>query len=491
MLRFSRAWLLLVGAIAVLAMVAVACGGGDDEGTKTATATKTATGTPKATATKAATATPKATVVATATPKATSTTTGATATPKATSTTTGATATPPPAVTEAPTATPTAEVVEPDDGWSDTEILLGSHFAQSGTYGASFAPVLAGFKAYINYVNAEQGGVCGRKIVLDALDDNYDPARATEVIRKLVDQEKVFAVVLGLGTAAHSAVWEYLNEKGIPDLFVMTGAHKWAATPEQHPWTFAGLPDYFIEGTLYGNWISDNMPGTKVGVLYQNDDYGRDELAGVKNGLDPTKNEVVSEQAFESTAVSIASQVANLKAAGVGAVICGCIPGHAAQAIKGANAMGWKPQWFIGYVNSDPVMFSYASPGDMEGTLTMQGNKLSGWTDDPGIAAHIEIMKTYGNAPVGNFTVEGQLVAELTVHALSLTCDNPTHEGLKEAVESIQGWQSELMLEGGPGFSWSPTDHNTVEAMRLLRAKLIPGGGGVWEYEGPILSFNP
>jgi ABC-type branched-subunit amino acid transport system substrate-binding protein len=340
-------------------------------------------------------------------------------------------------------------------------------------------------------VNAEQGGVCGRKIVLDALDDNYDPARATEVIRKLVDQEKVFAVVLGLGTAAHSAVWEYLNEKGIPDLFVMTGAHKWAATPEQHPWTFAGLPDYFIEGTLYGNWISDNMPGTKVGVLYQNDDYGRDELAGVKNGLDPTKNEVVSEQAFESTAVSIASQVANLKASGAGAVICGCIPGHAAQAIKGANALGWKPQWFIGYVNSDPVMFSYASPGDMEGTLTMQGNKLSGWTDDPGIAAHIEIMKTYGNAPVGNFTVEGHLVAELTVHALSLTCDNPTHEGLKEAVESIQGWQSELMLEGGPGFSWSPTDHNTVEAMRLLRAKLIPGGGGAWEYEGPILSFNP
>ena len=486
MLKLSRAWLLLVGAIALLALVAVACGGGDEEeGTATPTVTKTTTATPQATKTVVATKT------ATATPKATGTvapTKTATGTVQPT-TTAGASATVAATETAEATATPTPEVIVPDDGWSDTEILLGSHFAQSGTYGASFAPVLAGFKAYIAYVNAEKGGVCGRNIVLDAGDDNYDPARATDVIRRLVDQEKVFATVINLGTAAHSAVWEYLNEKGIPDLFVMTGAHKWAADPQGHPWTFAGLPDYFIEGTLYGNWISANMPGTKVGVLYQNDDYGRDELAGVKNGLDPTKNEVVSEQAFESTAVSISSQVANLKAADVGAVICGCIPGHAAQAIKGANAMGWKPQWFIGYVNSDPVMFTYASAQDMEGTLTMQGNKLSGWTDDPGVAAHVEIMDKYGNAPVGNFTIEGQLVAELTVEALSRTCDNPTRQGLKEAVETITAFQSELMLEGGPGFTLSATDHNLVEAMRLLRAKVVPGLGGVWEYEGPILEF--
>ena len=195
----GKALLLLVVAsasLALLALVAVACGGGEDEGTATATST------PRATGTAAATATPKATgtKAATATPKATGTV-AATVTPKPAETA-AATATPPPAQTEAPTAAPppTGGTTE---GITDTEILIGSHFAQSGTYGASFAPVLAGFKAYINYVNAEKGGVCGRQVKFDAIDDQYDPALAVEAVRKLVEQEKIFAHVIGLGTAAY------------------------------------------------------------------------------------------------------------------------------------------------------------------------------------------------------------------------------------------------------------------------------------------------
>ena len=438
-LREGSAWLLLV---ALLALAAAGCSGGEEQETATATRTSADTGT------TAASPQPTGTAVAAATPGA--------------------------------TGGPVVGV--------DGEIVLGSHFAQSGTYGAAFAPVLAGLEAYLSYLNAEKGGVCGRKIVLKTEDDQYDPALAVEAVRKLVEQEKVFAVVAGLGTAAHSAVWDYLNERGIPDLWVMSGAHKWGADPKAHPWTVGILPDYFVEATIFGKYISENMPGKKVTILYQNDDYGRDELAGLKNGLDPSKNELVSEQSYESTAVDIRSQVTNMKQTGAEAVVCACIPGYAAQAIKAANNMGWKPQWLLGYVNSDPVMFQYASPQDMEGTLSLQGNKLIGWTDDPAVAKHIEIMKEYGQGVPGNFTLMGQIAGVVTEEALNRTCDNLTREGLMAAVESFKDYQGDLSLPGVT-LTFSPDDHIGTEALRLLRAK-IKDGKGVWEYEGELIHFR-
>ena len=436
--RRRQARLLFVGAVAVLALAAAGCGGGE-EGPETPTVTRT----------QATTA---------ATPQPTSPT--AAASPGA-------------------TGSPVVGV--------NGEIILGSHFAQTGTYGAAFAPVLAGVKAYINYLNAEKGGVCGHKIVLKTEDDQYDPALAVDAVRKLVEQEKVFAIVAGLGTAAHSAVWDYLNDRGIPDLWVMSGAHKWGADPKAHPWTVGVLPDYFVEGTIFGKYMSENFPGKKVAILYQNDDFGRDVLAGLKNGLDPS-NELVSQQSYESTAVDIRSQVTNMKQTGAEAAVCACIPGYAAQAIKAANNMGWKPQWIIDYVNSDPMMFSYASPEEMEGTLSLQANKLIDWTDDPAVAKHIEIMKKYGQGVPGNFTLMGQIAGVLTEEALNRTCDNLTREGLMAAVESFKDYQGELSLPGVT-LTFSPDDHIGTEALRLLRAK-IKDGKGVWEYEGDLISFR-
>jgi branched-chain amino acid transport system substrate-binding protein len=396
-----------------------------------------------------------------------------------------------------PTATPTAEVtatpagtpaVGEVPGITDTEIILGSHFALSGTYGAAYAPVIAGTKAYFNYVNAEEGGVCGRQIVLKIEDDQYDPARAVEAIRKLVEQDKVFAIVAGLGTAAHSAVWEYLNEQGIPDLWIMTGAHKWAADPEAHPWSVAILPDYYVEGTIVGKYISENMPGKKVGIIYQNDDYGKDELAGLKNGLDPDKNELVSEQSYETTAVDIRSQVTNLKNAGVEVVHVGGIPGHSAQAVKAAHQMGWDAQFFIGYVNADAAMFMYASPEAMEGVITLQAMKLTDWTDDPAIAEHHRIMSEYGDLPPGTFTLIGQGAAQFTVDALSRTCDNLTRQGLMDAIHEFKDYQPDFTLPGVT-VTLSPTDHLSFEAMRMQRATLVDGKGK-WEYFGDLISFR-
>ena len=438
----GKAFVLVVAALVSLALLAAACGGGEEEeGTRTPAASGTAAGTPLPTGTPAASSTP-------------------------------------------PGGTPAAAA----PGITATEITLGSHFAQSGTYGAVYAPVLEGLRAYFNYVNAEKGGVCGRKIVLKADDDQFDPARAMEVTRKLVEQDKIFAMVAGVGTAAHSAVWDYLNEKDIPDLWVVSGAHKWGADPKTHPWTVAILPDYFVEATIFGKYISENYPGKKVAILYENDDFGRDELAGLKNGLDPTKNQLVSEQSYEFTAVDVRSQVTNIKQAGAEVVVCACIPGYTAQAIKGANRMGWKPQWLVGYVNSDPVMFQYASPQDMEGTLSAQANKLIDWTDDPAVAQHREIMSSYGQGPPGNFTLVGQIVGELTEKVLGDTCNNLTREGLMDAVHSLKNYISDLTLPGVT-LTFAPDDHIGTEALRLLRAR-AKDGKGTWEYEGELISFR-
>jgi branched-chain amino acid transport system substrate-binding protein len=375
------------------------------------------------------------------------------------------------------------------DGITDTEIILGSHFALSGTYGAAYAPVIAGVKAYFEYVNAEEGGVCGRKIVFKIENDNYDPAGAVEAVKKLLERDKVFAIVAGLGTAAHSAVWQELNEKGVPDLWIMSGAHKWAAEPEEHPWSVAILPDYFVEGTIVGKYISENMPGKKVGIIYQNDDYGKDELAGLKNGLDPTKNELASEQSYETTAVSIRSQVINMMNDGVEVVHGACIPPQCSQLIKEADHVGLDAQFFIGYVNSDPLMFQYASPELMEGVITLQANKLSDWTDDPAVAEHHRIMNEYGDFAPGNFTLVGQAAAQLTVEALGNTCDNLTREGLLDSVHSsFQGYQGELSL-AGITTSLSPTDHLAIEDMKMLKATVVDGKGK-WEYFGDIISFG-
>jgi branched-chain amino acid transport system substrate-binding protein len=439
MLKLSKTWLVLAGVIALLALAA-ACGGGDDED---------GTGTPSA----SGTATTEGTGTATA----------------------------------EGTQTPSTEKV---DGITDTQILLGSHFVQTGTYGAAFSPVLSGLQAYLKYMNEEKGGVCGREVVLKAEDDQYDPAKAVEVTRRLVEQDKVFAMVANLGTAAHSAVWDYLNEKGVPDLWIMTGAHKWN-DPEGHPWSVGFLPDYLVEGTLFGKWIAENMPDAKVGILYQNDDWGADVLAGLKDGLGPN-NELVGEQSYESTAVDVRSQVANIKQQGAEVVVCACLPGTDAQLIKGADQMGWDPQIMIDYVASDPLMFSYAAPKLMEGVLTMQANKLSSWTDDPAVAWHKQMMVKYGSVAAGNYTMVGQVVGQLTEEVLSRTCDNLTREGLMDAVESLDEFAAppdEAMTLPGVSTTISDDDHIVTETMRFLRAKLVDGKGQ-WEYEGDLISFR-
>ena len=198
----------------------------------------------------------------------------------------------------------------------------------------------------------------------------------------------------------------------------------------------------------------------------------------------PEKNELVSEQSYEITAVSVRSQVSNVKDAGAEVLVSACIPPTCAQIIKEADRLGWDPQIFINYTNSDPMMFLSSSPELMEGIITLQGNKLSTWTDDPAVAEHHRIMKEYSDFPPGNFTIVGSAAAALTVEVLSRTCDNLTRQALMDAVHSIKDYQGDLTL---PGITQtlSPTDHYATEAMRMLRAH-----DGEWEYFGDIISFR-
>lgn len=387
--------------------------------------------------------------------------------------------------TSAATATPQGGPVGP--GVSDTEILLGAHAPLTGVFAAVYSAIIGAEQAYFDYVNDTQGGVCGRRIVYKVEDDNYDPARALEVTRKLVEEDKVLAFVGAMGDQAHSGVWTYLNENGVPDLLISAGSHKWTSDPVGHPWTIPFIPDYTIEGMIFGQYISENMPGTKVGVLYENDDFGKDGLAGVKMGLDPNKNPLVSEQAYEATAVEINSQVLNTKSAGAEAVVLYATPAYVAQFAKRADHMGWHPQLFASYVNADPILFQFAPPALIEGLITRQAQKLPDWTDDPAVIRHQEIMQKYGGPVPSSMSIYGQTLAELAVDILSRACANLTRRGVMDAAESTDNWHSDLMLDG-VSITITPTDHVAFEQGRFMRAVVVDGKGK-FEYFGPLTSY--
>jgi branched-chain amino acid transport system substrate-binding protein len=450
---------LLVACVGLI-FLAVACGGEEEEtptgGGMGAPATPTATASPTAAVTVSPT--PTATAVATATATA--------------------------AGTPAPTRSPVSEA----PGITDTQIILGADVPLSGAFGAVFATIQQATGAYFKYVNDTQGGVCGREIVYKVEDNGDDPAKAAEAVRKLVEQEKVFAMVGSLGDSAHPGTWDYLNENGVPDILTSVGSHMFGADVEGHPWTVQMIPSYRIEGTFFGQYISENLPGKKVAILYPNLIMGTDELQGVKEGLDPDKNEIVSEQAYEITAVSIGSQVTNMKNAGAEVVVTNATPGFTSQLIKQADRLGWHPQWMLSYNNSDEMMFQFVSPQLLEGAISFQALKLAAWTDDPAVAEHYRIMREYGGPTPSNFTVYAQTIAEVGVEALSRTCDNLTREGLMDALESIKDFHSDLFLDE-VNVSFSDTDHTGLSTGRMLRA-VVEDGKGKWEYFGPLSEFE-
>jgi branched-chain amino acid transport system substrate-binding protein len=373
-------------------------------------------------------------------------------------------------------------------GITDTEIVLGADCPLTGAMAAVYATIPQATEAYFNYINDTQGGVCGRKIVYKVADNQDDPAKGIEAVRKLVEQDKVFAIVGSLADNPHAAVWEYLNENEVPDILCSAGTHMFGADPEGHPWTVQMIPSYKAEAKTFGQYISENLPGKKVAVLYPNIQQGLDHLQGVKEGLDPTKNEIVSEQSYEVTAVTVSSQVNNMANSGAEVVTAITTPGYTAQAVKQADRLGWHPQWMLSYINSDPVLFQFVSAELLEGAITGQSYKLVNWTDDPAVAEHYRIMQEYGGPPPSNFTIYAQSLGEVAVEILSRTCDNLTREGLMDSLESLKDYHSDLLLDE-VNITFSDTDHTAIQTSRMLKLT-VQDGKGIWEYFGPIREYT-
>jgi branched-chain amino acid transport system substrate-binding protein len=380
------------------------------------------------------------------------------------------------------TGSPTATAKVP--GITDAEITLGADCPLSGAMAAVYAMIPQATGAYFNYINETQGGVCGRKIVYKVEDNQDDPAKAVEAVRKLVEQDKVFAIVGSLGDTPHPAVWDYLNENAVPDILVSVGTHMFGADAERHPWTVQMIGSNLFEALAFGQYISQNLPGKTVAILIPNTQQGTDFLQGMLDGLDPDKNEIVSQQSYEMTAVSVSSQVTNMKNSGAEVAATVASPGFTAQAIKQADRLGWHPQWFLSYINSDEILFRLASPELVEGAISFQALKLATWTDDPAIAQHHEIMRQYGGPTPSNFSVYAQALAEVAVEVLNRSCDNLTRQGLMDALESIQDFDSDLFLEG-VNVDFSDTDHRALDDGVMLRA-VVEDGKGKWEYFGPL-----
>src|SRR5581483_2275231 len=263
-----------------------------------------------------------------------------------------------------------------DTGASDTEIKVGNIMPYSGPASA-YGVIGKTEQAYFNKINAE-GGINGRKINFISQDDGYSPPKTVEQARKLVESDEVLLIFNSLGTPPNSAIQKYMNSKKVPQLFVATGATKWN-DPKEFPWTMGWQPNYQSESQIYAKYILKNYPNAKIAVLLQNDDYGKDYLKGLKDGLGAkAASMIVAEEAYETTEPTIDSHIVNLKASGADVFFDVAIPKFAAQAIKKAAEIGWKPAHFLNNVSSS--ISSAIKPAGFENA---QGIISSAWIKDP------------------------------------------------------------------------------------------------------------
>ena len=358
-----------------------------------------------------------------------------------------------------------------DTGATDKEIKIGHIGPYSGPASA-YGTIGKSISAYIEKVNAE-GGVGGRKIKLITLDDAYNPSKTVEQARKLVEEDEVLFIFNPLGTPPNSAIHKYMNAKKVPQLFVATGATKWG-DPKNFPWTIGWQPTYQAESFIYVQHILETKPNAKIGILYQNDDYGKDYLKGFEDALgDKAKSMIVSKLTYEVTDPTIDSQLLSIKAAGADTFFNITTPKFAAQAIKKMADIGWKPQHYLNSVSSS--VSAVMQPAGLEngtGIFTSQYIKDPTdpqWVNDPGMKEWAEWMKKY--YPGGNiadaFNVYGYSVAQTVVAMLKQCGDNLTRENVMKQASSLD--MTLPMLLPGVNIKTSADDFYPIEREQLAK----------------------
>jgi len=373
-----------------------------------------------------------------------------------------------------------------DDGASDTEIKIGNTNPYSGPASA-YGQIGKTISAYFDKVNAE-GGINGRKIDFISLDDGYSPPKTKEQFRKLVESEKVLAIFQSLGTPTNSAVHAYMNRSKVPQLFVATGATKWG-NPKKYPWTMGWQPNYQAEGRIYAKYILKNLPNAKIAILYQNDDYGKDYVQGMKDGLgDKASKMIVAEESYETTEPTIDSQIIKLKASGADVFFNVTTPKFAAQAIRKVAELGWKPTHFLNNVsNSVGSVMNPAGAENGVGIITtyyLKDPTDPQWKDDDAYKAWSAFMDKYypDGDKKSSFTVYGYSAAQTLVQVLKQCGDDLTRANVMKQAASLKDFELGMLLPGIK-INTSATDFFPIEQMQLAKFN-----GKSWELFGEIIS---
>jgi branched-chain amino acid transport system substrate-binding protein len=389
-----------------------------------------------------------------------------------------------------------------ETGVTARTITIGGTFPLTGP-AASYAPIPQGMKAYFSYVNARRGpdkkrGVMGRQIIFKYYDDGYNPANTAQLTRRLVEQDKVFAAVGGLGTEPQLAVRAYMNQKKVPQVLVSTGATELSSQYKQYPWTIGWQPDYIAEGRLYGLHLKANFAGKKIGVIYQNDDYGKDYLYGFRAALGKAYSDanIVAQEAVEATATSSASQVGRVKAAGAQILAVFQLPTPTVRTIATAKAFGLNVDQI--YMNSvaaiKPAMdAAVASAGAayVNGIITIAYYKDPQdpkWNSDKGMKLYRSIIAKYGGGANANDpqVMYGVAKADTFVQALYKAGKNLTRAGLMNALLSMN--TSSQFLLPGMVMKTSKTDHYVISQMQLQR---FNANARVWVPFGKLIEGRP
>jgi branched-chain amino acid transport system substrate-binding protein len=360
-------------------------------------------------------------------------------------------------------------------GVSARSITIGGTFPFSGP-ASLYAGIGAGAAAYYQYVN-DHGGVNGRKIDYIALDDGYNPAQTVQLTHRLVEQERVFAVVGSLGTESNLATRPYLNEQKVPQVLVSTGASVWGTEYRKYPWTIGWQPNYIAEGYIYGRFIVNKVPQAKIGVLFQNDAYGHDYITGLKSGLGSQQGKIVAQEGYEVTASDVASQVAKLKASGANTFFVAATPTFAVQAVVLAYKLGWRPTIFMNSVAATNTLMGLAAKSSSQDAVNGMIS-VRYWMDpsEPRFAKagsidlYRSILSKYSPKanPDDAFNTYGMAEAWTFVYALKQAGKNPTRASLMNALLHMNTKSNPFLLPGMRLFT-SPSDHFPLNQAALIR----------------------
>ena len=373
-----------------------------------------------------------------------------------------------------------------DTGASDTEIKIGNVEAYSGPASA-YGIIGKVEEAYFKMIN-DQGGVNGRKINFISYDDGYSPPKTVEQVRKLIESDEVFLIFNALGTPTQTAVQKYQNMKKVPQLFVATGASKWN-NPKDFPWTMGFQPSYRVEARIFAKYILKEKPNAKVAVFYQNDDFGKDYVSGLKDVFgDKASSLIVAEESYETTEPSIDNHIVKLKGTGADVLVNISTPKFAAQAIKKMAELEWKPMHVLTDVSvSIGAVMKPAGFEASEGILSAQYMKDASdprWKDDESMKKFMAFIDKYmPGANIADLNLSyGYAAAQTMVQVLKQCGDDLTRENVMKQAASLKEFTPDTLIPGIK-VNTSPTDFAPIEQLKMMQFK-----GGTWDLFGDIIS---